>query len=120
MAPSLASQGRPGAKRGKAKTQKKPLTKKPAGVHRVPYVPYVRHGAPTQKSRVDRLHFKRDIFELRGATDRQIIRILTEDKLLPSWGNATCPMCGVGMLGLLQQVGGHVGVGSAGSAKRKV
>jgi hypothetical protein len=69
------------------------IVKKKPAAYKIPYVPYVRHGTQTHKSRPDRLVLKRDIFELRGATEKQIIDMLTEDKHIPDWSKHKCPFC---------------------------
>ena len=69
---------------------------KKSKLSKTPFVPYVRHGTKTAVSRPSQCHWNRDVFELKQATDKQIIDMLTKDKQLPNWKGKTCPFCGVG------------------------
>ena len=51
--------------------------------------------------RVDQARWKRTLPQLLKASDKDIIRILTEDGLLCNWKGKTCPSCNKGTLSSL-------------------
>ena len=77
---------------------KKPSTKKSSSWLKVPYVKDKNKDAFV---RVEQAKWKRTIQELLSADEREIIRILTEDGLLPDWKGAPCPHCRHGKLSAL-------------------
>ena len=96
----------PAPKKGKLRLiLKQNLTKKPSSkvTHGKAWksTPYIRsgHSAP----RVDRLQWKRTFQTLTALKEKDAIKLLTEDGLMPSWEGATCPFCSKGTVGPLQE-----------------
>ena len=78
------------------------VAKRPASKKCLEYksVKYVRgeRDLPPAGVRLDRVHWKRTVPELLKATDRQIVQILQQDKMLPKWHGKVCPHCQRGHL----------------------
>ena len=96
------------AKRGKARhasrtwmKAKATIQKKPSIAHKNPYVPYVRHGDKTEKSRLDREKPLITLKQLWKASDKELLDRLREDGFLPDMKGAVCHKCGNGRLGSL-------------------
>ena len=86
------------AKRGKLRrVAKRPASKKCLEYKSVKYVRGERD-LPPAGVRLDRVHWKRTVPELLKATDRQIVQILQQDKMLPKWHGKVCPHCQRGHL----------------------
>ena len=86
------------AKRGKLRrVAKRPASKKCLEYKSVKYVRGERD-LPPAGVRLDRVHWKRTVPELLKATDRQIVQILQQDKMLPKLHGKVCPHCQRGHL----------------------
>ena len=109
MAKSMKVYNFPAPKKGKQRAAKKktsPPTKKTAAYQKVPYV---RHGTRTEKSRPERLLWKRSLVEILEAPEKTLQDKLIADKILPEWAGATCPYCNNGVLGPRKRFKGRKG-----------
>ena len=78
------------AKRGKLRTvAKRPASKKCLEYKSVKYVRGERD-LPPAGVRLDRINWKCTVPELLQATDRQIVQILQQEKMLPKWNGRHC------------------------------
>lgn len=93
----------PVPKKGKARA----LAKRPAKARkkRGPksrLVPYVRSNSVQKQFHQDRVRFGVSSQRLLAYQPRDLIRKLTQDKMLPSWTGKQCPHCAAGKLGSLK------------------
>ena len=88
-------------KRGKARMVRK-IAKRPAAKHKTPYVPYVRHGQKTIKSRPERIAIQCSLKTVYTASAMGLVKKLTASGHLRDWCGEICPFCGKGQLGPLK------------------
>ena len=91
----------PDPKRGKARAaMKRPAAAKDKEWSSVPYVRGAEDEA--EPARADQCKWSRSISELLTSTTSDLVEILREDGLLPSWENKVCPRCEKGTLSPLR------------------
>ena len=93
-------------KRGKARMAMK-VAKKPSGAHKMPFVPYVRHGQKTVTSRPVKMQISCALKDIYTASASKLIRMLTQSGRLRDWAGEQCPWCATGRLGPLRRVPGR-------------
>ena len=81
---------------------KRPACMKSLSWHNIPYVKEKNKGGFV---RMEQTKSKRNIKELLSASDKDIVNMLIEDRLLPDWQGALCPHCQRGKLSALTSNG---------------
>ena len=81
---------------------KRPACMKSLSWHNIPYVKEKNTGGFV---RMEQTKWKRNIKELLSASDKDIVNMLIEDRLLPDWQGALCPHCQRGKLSALTSNG---------------
>ena len=81
----------PAPKKGKARMAMRTLVGNNAGARKMPYVPYVRFGTKSAKSRPDRIFNRRRIRDLYTASPRAVVKMLLADGFLQNKEGQLCP-----------------------------